>query len=90
MFYTRYRAGLAIMPWSQVPACFHADPLAIQVRELPRKVVFAARQRLQLFEELRGRRLAEFQYQEMRELEELASESYLAGFVRELNGNQFS
>ncbi len=64
--------------------------LAIRVRELQRQVVFAARQQLQLFEKLRDRRLAEFQYQEMRELEELASESYLAGFVRELNGNQFS
>ena len=59
--------------------------LAIRVLEIQRKVVFAARQRLQLFEKLRDRRLAEFQYQEMRELEALASESYLAGFVRDLN-----
>jgi hypothetical protein len=53
--------------------------------ENQRKVVLAAQQRLQLLEKLHDRRLGEHQYQEARELEELASESYLAAFVRGLN-----
>ena len=55
--------------------------------ENQRKVVLAAQQRLQLLEKLHDRRLAEYRYQEARELEELASESYLAAFVRCLNEN---
>jgi hypothetical protein len=53
--------------------------------ENQRKVVLTAQQRLQLVEKLHDRRLGEYQYQEARELEELASESHLAGFVRGLN-----
>jgi hypothetical protein len=53
--------------------------------ENQRKVVVAAKQRLQLLEKLRDRRLEENRYQEARELEELASETYLAAFVRDLN-----
>ena len=53
--------------------------------ENQRKVVVAAQQRLQLIEKLRARRLEEHRYQEARELEELASESYLAAFARDLN-----
>jgi hypothetical protein len=58
--------------------------------ESQRKVVLAAQQRLQLLEKLHDRRLGEHQYQEARELEELASESYLAAFVRGLNENNLS
>jgi hypothetical protein len=54
-------------------------------RENQRKVVLAAQQRLQLLEKLHDRRLGEHRYQESRELEELAAESYLAAFVRDLN-----
>jgi len=50
-----------------------------------RKVVLAAQRRLRLVEKLRDRRLEEHRYEEARELEELASESYLAGFARDLN-----
>jgi hypothetical protein len=53
--------------------------------ESQRKVVLAAQQRLQLLEKLHDRRLEEHRYQESRELEELASESYLAAFVRDMN-----
>lgn len=58
--------------------------------ENQRKVVLAVQQRLQLLEKLHDRRLAEHQYQEARELEELASESYLATFVRSLNENNLT
>jgi len=55
--------------------------------ENQRKVVLAAQQRLHLVEKLHDRRLGEHRYQEARELEELASETYLAAFVRDLNDN---
>jgi hypothetical protein len=58
--------------------------------ETQRKVALAAQQRLQLLEKLHDRRLGEHRYQESRELEELASESYLAAFVRDLNENNLS
>ena len=58
--------------------------------ESQRKVVLAADQRLQLLEKLHDRRLGEHKYQEARELEELASESYLAAFVRGLNENNLT
>jgi len=53
--------------------------------EEQRKVVLAAQRRLRLVEKLRDRRLEEHRYEETRKLEELASESYLAGFARGLN-----
>jgi flagellar export protein FliJ len=53
--------------------------------ESQRKVVQAAQQRLQLLEKLRDRRFEEYRYRENRELEELASESYLAAFARAIN-----
>lgn len=43
-----------------------------------RALVKAARRRLQLIEKLRERRLAEHMYAEMRELENLAADSFLA------------
>jgi hypothetical protein len=55
--------------------------------ENQRKIVLAAQQRLQLLEKLHDRRLEEHRYEGARELEELASETYLAGFVRNLNEN---
>jgi flagellar export protein FliJ len=61
--------------------------LKVRSLESQRKIVLAARQRVQLVEKLRGRRLNEFRYQEARELEELASETYLASFARGLNEN---
>jgi flagellar export protein FliJ len=42
-----------------------------------------AKQRLQLLEELRERKLTEWRYEQAKELEELASESFLAGWNRE-------
>jgi hypothetical protein len=58
--------------------------------ENQRKVVLTAQRRVQLVEKLHDRRLAEHQYQEVRELEELASESYLAAFVRGLSENDLT
>jgi hypothetical protein len=58
--------------------------------ENQRKVVLAAQQRLQLIEKLHDRRLGEHQYQEAHELEELASESYLASFARGINENNLT
>jgi hypothetical protein len=58
--------------------------------ETQRKVVLAAQQRLQLLEKLHDRRLGEHRYLEARELEELASESYLAAFVRGMNENNLT
>jgi hypothetical protein len=55
--------------------------------ENQRKVALAAQQRLRRLGKLHDRRLGEHQYQEARELEELASESHLAAFVRDLNEN---
>jgi hypothetical protein len=59
-------------------------------QENQRKVVLAAQQRLQLLGKLHDRRLGEHRYQESRELEELAAESYLAAFVRDLNENNLT
>ena len=42
-----------------------------------------AKQRLQLLEELRERKLAEWRYQQGQELETLATESYLSNWNRE-------
>ena len=47
------------------------------------KVFAAARLRLKLLEELKARRLERWEYEAARELETLASESYLAGWNRE-------
>jgi hypothetical protein len=58
--------------------------------ENQRKLVLTAQQRLQLLGKLRDRRLGEHQYQEARELEELASESHLAAFVRGMNENNLT
>lgn len=58
--------------------------------ENQRKVALAAQQRLQLLEKLHDRRLGEHRYQQERELEELASESYLAAFVRDMNENSLT
>jgi hypothetical protein len=53
--------------------------------EKQRGVSLAAQRRLLLFEKLRDRQLTEHDYEASRELEELASESYLAGFARTLS-----
>jgi hypothetical protein len=52
--------------------------------ELQRKAVQAASLRLRLVEKLHDRRTEEHRCQASRELEELASESYLAAFARNL------
>lgn len=52
-----------------------------------RGVSLAADRRLRLFEKLRERQLADHDYEASRELENLASETYLAGFARNLNEN---
>jgi hypothetical protein len=51
-----------------------------------RGVAQAAQRRVKLVENLRDRRFSEYQYEADRELEELASESHLAGFARALTG----
>lgn len=53
--------------------------------ERQRAVTLEAQRRLRLTEKLRDRRLAEHTYQADRELEELASDSYLAAFARDLH-----
>jgi glucose-6-phosphate dehydrogenase assembly protein OpcA len=50
-----------------------------------RGVAQLARRRQRLVENLRERRLSEHQYEADREMEELASETHLAGLVRALN-----
>lgn len=50
-----------------------------------REVTQAAQRRLRLIEKLRERRLTEHQYEFSREIEEVASEAYLARFARALN-----
>jgi flagellar export protein FliJ len=55
--------------------------------ERQRGVYQAAERRLRLIEKLRERRLSEHEYQESKELEELASEAYLARFARDLNSS---
>ena len=52
--------------------------------ELQRPVALEAQRRFRLTEKLRDRRRAEHTYQADRELEELASDSYLAAFARDL------
>jgi len=53
-----------------------------QALEQQRGVVLAAQRRLRLMEKLRDRRLAEYQYETARELEALASETFLAAYAR--------
>lgn len=53
--------------------------------ERQRAVTQAAQRRLRLIEKLRERRLAEHQYEFGRELEDLASEAYLARYARGLH-----
>jgi flagellar export protein FliJ len=53
--------------------------------ERQRTVTQAAQRRLRLIEKLRERRLAEYQYEFSREIEEVASEAYLARFARALH-----
>ena len=47
------------------------------------KAMLEARRRVRLLERLRERRLSEWTHERDRELEELASESYLAGWARQ-------
>ncbi len=54
------------------------DSLAAQQKKFA-----AAKLRLKLLEELKARRLERWQYEEARELETLAAESYLAGWNRD-------
>jgi hypothetical protein len=56
-----------------------------EATEKQREISQAAEQRVRLIEKLRERRLAEHQYLFDRELEEIASEAYLARYARELN-----
>jgi hypothetical protein len=77
------------------PFCRMAKQREVQLRQKWRKteqeldhqraVAQASQRRVRLVENLRDRRLSEYQYQADRELEELASEAYLAGFARRLN-----
>jgi hypothetical protein len=59
----------------------------MQMLEKQREVVRAAQQRFRLVEKLCERRREEHRLQDERELEELASESYLAGFARGIGNN---
>jgi hypothetical protein len=59
-----------------------------EATEKQREISQAAQQRLRLIEKLRERRSAEHQYLFDRELEEVASEAYLARYARELNDPQ--
>ena len=54
------------------------DSLAVQ-----QKAFAAAKLRLRLLEELKARRLERWRYEEARQLEDLAAESYLAGWNRD-------
>jgi len=54
------------------------DSLAVQQKKFA-----AAKLRLRLIEELKARRLERWRYEESRQLENLAAESYLAGWNRE-------
>ncbi|HTS50479.1 MAG TPA: hypothetical protein VMH05_21185 [Bryobacteraceae bacterium] len=47
------------------------------------KIFAAAKLRLRLLEELKARRLERWRYEEARQLENLAAESYIAGWSRE-------
>jgi hypothetical protein len=56
-----------------------------EATEKQREISQAAQRRLRLIEKLRERRLAEHEYLFDRELEEIASEAYLARYARELH-----
>jgi hypothetical protein len=53
-----------------------------QALEQQRGVALLAQRRLRLIEKLRDRRLAEYRYEAARELETLASETFLASYAR--------
>jgi hypothetical protein len=61
-----------------------------EATEKQREISQAAQRRLRLVEKLRERRLAEHEYLFDRELEEIASEAYLARYARALNEPQNS
>jgi hypothetical protein len=50
-----------------------------------RDIALLSQRRQRLVEKLRDRMLSEYQYEADRELEELASESHLAGLARTVN-----
>ncbi len=56
-----------------------------QERENQRRITLAAQGRVRLVESLRDRRLSEYRYEADKELEDLASETHLAGIARTLN-----
>ena len=56
-----------------------------QALEQQRGVALNAQRRLRLIEKLRDRRLSEYEYESARELEALASETFLASFARGLS-----
>ena len=58
-----------------------------QELERQRGVSLAAQRRLRLTEKLHDRQLSEHDYEASRQLEEMASEAYLARFARALNDN---
>ncbi|MGD1070245.1 MAG: hypothetical protein ABSB15_08900 [Bryobacteraceae bacterium] len=55
-----------------------------QALERQHGIALTAQRRLRLIEKLRDRRLSEYQYEAARELDALASETYLASFARGL------
>ena len=58
--------------------------------EAQRLVALAARRKVLLVEKLRDRKRDEFNYQFSRDLEQVAADSWLAGFARNLTDNQNS
>ena len=56
-----------------------------QAMDNQRRITLAAQRRVRLVEKLRDRRLSEYQYEADKELEQLASETHLAGVARTLN-----
>jgi hypothetical protein len=69
-----------------VRICYDAD----RELEAQRSVALAARRKMLLVEKLRDRKRDEFNYQFSRDLEEVAADSWLAGFARNLSDNENS
>jgi len=80
-----YRTRSLLEEARLVRICHDAD----RALEAQRSVALSARRRVLLVEKLRDRKRDEFNYQFSRDLEQVAADSWLAGFARNLteNGN---
>jgi hypothetical protein len=79
-----YRKRSLLQESHLIRVCHDAD----RDLETQRAATLAAQRKVRLVEKLRDRKRDEFNYLASRDLEEVAADSWLAGFARNLTGNK--